>query len=84
MLVLTRKVGEKLMIGDDITLTVVEMGRNSIRLGIEAPDRVQILRFEVLERIQEENRMASEGGGTIDITQVAAFWRQKGNKGENG
>jgi len=84
MLVLTRKVGEKLMIGDNITLTVVEMGRNSIRLGIEAPNQVQILRFEVFERIQEENRMASEAGGAMDMTQAAAFWRQKDDKGENG
>jgi carbon storage regulator len=47
MLVLTRKPGEKLSIGDDITLTVVSVRGNQIRLGIEAPAHVGVLRGEL-------------------------------------
>ena len=82
MLVLTRKVGEKLRIGDDITLTVVEVNRGGVRLGLEAPRNVSILRFEVYERIQEENVKASKVQEAMDITRAAEFWRKKGMKGD--
>ena len=47
MLVLTRKPGEKVVIGDNITLTVVEVQGNRVRIGIDAPDQVRILRGEL-------------------------------------
>ena len=47
MLVLSRKLGEKIMIGDSIVLTVVKIDRNQIRLGIEAPSNVAIYREEI-------------------------------------
>lgn len=85
MLVLTRKVGEKLIIGDDITVSVIEVNRGSVRIGVEAPRRVSILRFEVYERIQEENVTASRASAATDIQKAAAFWRQKGlTSGERG
>jgi len=77
MLVLTRKVGEKLLVGDDVVISVVEANRGSVRLGVEAPRSVSILRFEVYERIQEENLNASQATSTVDIQQAAAFWRRK-------
>jgi len=49
MLVLSRKLGEKVVIGDNITLTVVEIDGNRVRLGLEAPDQVRILRSELCE-----------------------------------
>jgi carbon storage regulator len=49
MLVLSRKLGEKIVIGDNIVLTVVKIDRNQIRLGIEAPRDVPIFREEMLE-----------------------------------
>jgi carbon storage regulator len=49
MLVLTRKPGEKITIGHDVTITVVEVTGNRIRLGIEAPSDVRILRSELVE-----------------------------------
>lgn len=60
MLVLTRKVGEGLIIGDDIRITVFEIKGGGIRLGIEAPPEVKIHRLEVYERIFQENREASQ------------------------
>jgi len=50
MLVLTRKPGEKLMIGENITVTVVAVGRGRVRLALEAPDHVRILRAELTDR----------------------------------
>lgn len=47
MLVLSRKPGERIMIGDDITLTVVRLGPNNVRLGIEAPRNMPIVREEL-------------------------------------
>jgi carbon storage regulator len=47
MLVLSRKLGEKILIGDDIVLTVVKIDRNQIRLGIDAPSDVAIYREEI-------------------------------------
>ena len=47
MLVLSRKLGEKILIGDSIVLTIVKIDRNQIRLGIEAPSNVAIFREEI-------------------------------------
>ena len=49
MLVLSRKLGEKILIGDSIVLTVVKIDRNQVRLGIQAPSGVSILRQELLD-----------------------------------
>jgi len=85
MLVLTRKVGEKILVGDDVVVSVVEVNRGSVRLGVEAPQSVSILRYEVYERIQEENLNASQAASATDIHQMAAFWRQKEpQKGKKG
>ncbi len=59
MLVLTRKIGEGIIIGDDITVKVIEMKGGSIRLGIDAPKNKKIHRQEVYDRIAEENRNAA-------------------------
>ncbi len=59
MLVLARKVGESVVIGDGITVTVLEVGRSGqIRLGIDAPKTTRIYRRELLDQIQAENRTA--------------------------
>lgn len=56
MLVLARKLNEKIKIGEDIEITVVGISGDVIRLGIEAPRSVKILRSEVYEEIQRQNR----------------------------
>ena len=70
MLILTRKIGESIIIGDDIVIKVVETGKNSIRIGIDAPKEVSVLRQEVFESIQQANIMSSKGEKT-DITKAA-------------
>ncbi len=61
MLYLTRKVGESIVINDDIELTVVEVRGKSIKLGMTFPADVTVYRREVYERIQAERRAAEAG-----------------------
>ena len=60
MLVLTRKLGEGLVLGSDISLKILEIHKNQIKLGIEAPSDVRIYRNEIYEQIKQENRQASK------------------------
>ena len=54
MLILTRKIGETLIINDDIEVTVLDAGSNQIRLGKTAPEEVKVYRKELYERMQAE------------------------------
>jgi carbon storage regulator len=65
MLLLTRKLGENIRIGDDVKITIVEVKGNHVKLGIDAPPSVKVHREEIYERIQQENRRAQalESGG---------------------
>lgn len=60
MLVLTRKPGEGFVIGDDITIKIVEMKGGGVRIGIEAPQDKKIYRQEIYDRIIMENRAAAQ------------------------
>ena len=56
MLILTRRIGETLVIGDDVTITVLGIKGNQTRLGINAPKELSVHREEVYQRIQEEKK----------------------------
>ena len=59
MLILSRRVGECITIGNDIVIKVVEISGNQIRLGIDAPREVRVLRGEIINAMKEENRAAA-------------------------
>jgi carbon storage regulator len=60
MLVLTRKIGEGIIIGDDIKITVVELKGGGVRIGIDAPRELKVHRQEVFDRIKQENKEATQ------------------------
>ena len=72
MLVLTRKLGETIRIGDTITVKIVDLDGRHVKLGIEAPKNVAVNREEIYEKIQRENRAASisKDQGLENIAQV--------------
>jgi carbon storage regulator len=60
MLILARKINERIMIGDAIEISVVELKGDQVKLGISAPKDVKVYRHEVFDAIQEENRAAAK------------------------
>jgi carbon storage regulator len=58
VLILSRKTNEKIMIGDDISITIVEIRGDQIRIGVDAPKSVKVFRKEVFDAIKEENKAA--------------------------
>jgi carbon storage regulator len=60
LLILTRKIGESLMIGADVTVTVMAVKGNQVRIGINAPKDVEVHREEIYDRIQSEKAQQSE------------------------
>ena len=73
MLILTRKVGETVAIGDDVKVQVVEVKGRQVRLGITAPSTCAVHREEVFQRIQEQNRQSVDPAPK-DLEALADLW----------
>ncbi len=72
MLVLTRKNGETIKIGDDIEITILSSKNDQVKIGIKAPKNVEILRNELFEQTMSENKQASK-----DISGILSFLNKK-------
>jgi carbon storage regulator len=73
MLILSRRPGDSILIGEGIRLVVLECDRRGVRIGIEAPPEVSIVRGEIAKQIADENRRASagpEGRDWLDVLPV--------------
>jgi len=78
MLILTRKLGESVTIGDDIKITILGVRGRQVRLGIIAPHKVAIHREEIYFKIQEENKRAIDS--TVDeVASIAHLWKESQN-----
>jgi len=77
MLILTRKLGERITIGDDISVTLLEIKGSQVRLGIEAPKGIGIYRQEIYERIRQQNLRASEVTAS-DLSEADSLLRTSG------
>lgn len=61
MLVLSRKVGDQILIGEDIIIKVISIEKDSVKLGIDAPKNIKVLRYELLQEVKNENVEALQG-----------------------
>ncbi|MCL2181069.1 MAG: carbon storage regulator CsrA [Treponema sp.] len=65
MLILSRKIDEKVVIGDDITVSIIEIRGDQVRIGIDAPKKIKVYRQEVYDAIKSENKAALNSGSVI-------------------
>lgn len=70
MLILTRRAGETLMIGDDVTITVLGVKGNQVRIGVNAPKNVAVHREEIYQRIQQEKQQGSAATPVNDADSI--------------
>jgi len=71
MLILSRKINEKIMIGDDISVSIIEIRGDQVRIGVDAPKSVKVFRQEVYDAIKAENKAAAQSTPVLpalDIT----------------
>jgi carbon storage regulator len=80
MLLLTRKLGERIVIGGDILITLVDIKGSHVRIGIDAPSHLGVYRQEILEKIQSENVRSSEVMAP-DVAEAALLLSSKGTRG---
>jgi carbon storage regulator len=60
MLILSRKINEKIMIGEDISISIIEIRGDQVRVGVDAPKTVKVFRQEVFDAIKAENKAAAD------------------------
>lgn len=66
MLILSRKVDEKIKIGNDISIQIISVSGDQVKIGVDAPKSVKVFRQEVFDDIQKQNKEAAAGSATLD------------------
>jgi len=79
MLILTRKTGEKVKLGNDIDVTVLEIDKGSVKIGFDAPKEVTILRHEVHDSIQQKNIDAAQSS-VENLSNIIGIWKEQGGE----
>ena len=77
MLILSRKVDEKIVIGDDISVSIVEIRGDQVRIGVDAPKTVKVFRQDVFDAIKAENRAAAESKPVLPIMDFGRLMQGK-------
>lgn len=67
MLALTRKIGERIVLNDNISVTIVDVKGDSVKLAVDAPKSVKIYRGEIYDSIAAENKQAADGGNIASL-----------------
>ncbi len=80
MLVLTRKIEECILLGEDIKVTVLGVSGDKVRIGIDAPRTVKILRGETVDQTREQNRISA--AASINVRELLKSFAQEENKEE--
>ncbi|MCL2380880.1 MAG: carbon storage regulator CsrA [Treponema sp.] len=70
MLILSRKVNEKIMIGDDISVSIIDIRGDQVRLGVDAPKSVKVFRQEVFDAIKAENKAAAQSAAVLPALDI--------------
>jgi carbon storage regulator len=71
MLVLSRKLGERIVIGNDVVVTILEIRGESVKLGVDAPRTISVHRQEIYEEIRQANQAAMPTPASVDSTKAA-------------
>ncbi|NMB25631.1 MAG: carbon storage regulator CsrA, partial [Firmicutes bacterium] len=82
MLVLTRKVDESIIIGDNIKIIVVDIRGDQVKVGIDAPREIPVHREEIYAEIQEENLRAAMSGKVANLDKIAGMIRKSEEQDE--
>ena len=72
MLILSRKINEKIMIGEEISVSIIEIRGDQVRIGVDAPKTIKVFRQEVFDAIKAENKAAAQSGVELPSLNIDA------------
>ena len=70
MLILSRKINERIMIGEDISISIIEIKGEQVRIGVDAPKSVKVFRQEVFDAIKAENKAAAQSAAVLPALDI--------------
>ena len=76
MLVLSRKLDESILIGDNIRVKIVAMDNGMVKLGIDAPKEISIMRDELIDQVKEQNRVSMHSADEDELSALSNFFKE--------